>query len=170
MSLTIVTDSFNISLRKLHRNAKIPRLQTLNSPGFNIYAVEKATIYPNCTKFIPSGWSFNILNENYYPHIYNWPSNALKGIQVASGIIHPDYRDDLGPILYNSGENPFVVHIGMIIGQVVITRFTTNVVYCVINDDDYEDKNKRWSSIDTNIFSNSKSNNRGSKDRGPGVY
>ena len=51
---------------------------------------------------------------------------ALKGIDIAAGVIDPDYRGELKVIMVNSGPKTYVVTQGSRIAQIILERIVTN--------------------------------------------
>ena len=51
---------------------------------------------------------------------------AIKGIDIAAGMIYPDYRGELKVIMVNSGPKTYVVTQGSRIAQIILERIVTN--------------------------------------------
>ena len=51
---------------------------------------------------------------------------ALKGIDIAAGVIDPDYRGELKVIMINTGPKAYVVTQGDRIAQIILERIVTN--------------------------------------------
>ncbi|HEU19467.1 MAG TPA: dUTP diphosphatase [Deltaproteobacteria bacterium] len=106
----------------------LPAYMTVHSAGMDVYAaVEKETvILPGERKLIPTGISI-ALPEGYEASIRPRSGLALHyGVTIlnAPGTIDADYRGEIGVIIINHGENPFVVKRGDRIAQMVITGFS----------------------------------------------
>lgn len=82
-------------------------------------------INPGGRALIPTGLKI-ALPIGFEAHVRARSGLALKhGISLANnlGTIDPDYRGDIGVILINHGTEPFIVHQGDRIAQLVISRY-----------------------------------------------
>ena len=52
-------------------------------------------------------------------------SIASKGVVVTGGVVDPDYRGNIGVILYNHSPCPFDIAMGEAIAQLVWEHFTS---------------------------------------------
>lgn len=82
------------------------------------------SIAPGARRLLPCGFAVAI-PKGYEGQVRSRSGLALKyGIAVlnAPGTIDSDYRGELGIVLINHGESPFVVSRGMRIAQLLISR------------------------------------------------
>jgi len=101
-----------------------PAYQTCDASGMDLHAAvsEPVTIAPGKIKLIPTGLSIE-LPSGYEAQIRPRSGLALKhgiGIVNSPGTIDADYRGEIGIIVINLGEQPFVVERGMRIAQMII--------------------------------------------------
>lgn len=97
--------------------------------GFDLYALCDIIIQPMSTALINTGWqladepivSGACIHGNLRTmlKIEGRSGLALKGIWPVGGIIDPNYRGEICPILYNSTSSPFVIKAGFRIAQLV---------------------------------------------------
>lgn len=116
-----------IEIKKLKENAIMPQYATKHSAGMDLAACidEPVTIAPGERAIIPTGLAIALL-AGYEAQIRGRSGMAAKhGIMPANGIgtIDADYRGEVGVILLNSSNEPFVVEPGMRIAQMVIARY-----------------------------------------------
>jgi dUTP pyrophosphatase len=81
-------------------------------------------IAPGARQFLPCGFALAI-PQGHEGQVRSRSGLALKhGISVlnAPGTIDSDYRGEVGVVLINHGDTPFVVARGMRIAQLVISR------------------------------------------------
>ncbi len=102
----------------------LPAYQTGGSAGMDLCAAieEERVIAPGTREFFPCGFSLAI-PEGFEGQVRSRSGLALKhGIAVLNspGTIDSDYRGELGVVLINHGNEPFVVTRGMRIAQLVI--------------------------------------------------
>lgn len=82
------------------------------------------TIAPGARQFLPCGFALAI-PAGHEGQVRSRSGLALKhGIAVlnAPGTIDSDYRGEVGVVLINHGDEPFLVSRGMRIAQLVIAR------------------------------------------------
>lgn len=82
-------------------------------------------ILPGARALVPTGLAFTV-PVGTYGRIGPRSGLALRhGIDTLAGIIDRDYTDEVGVILVNLGEEPFMVEHGMRIAQLVIEKIET---------------------------------------------
>lgn len=104
----------------------LPSYATIGSAGLDLRAclLEDMILYPMERKLIPTGIMI-ALPISYEAQIRPRSGLALnKGITVLNspGTIDSDYRNDIGVILINLSNEPFVIHPGDRIAQMVIAK------------------------------------------------
>ncbi|SEF46054.1 dUTP pyrophosphatase [Caloramator fervidus] len=110
-------------------NAKdlpLPRYMTQGSAGIDLYAnvSEEVTLNPNEIKLIPTGIAIS-LPKGYEAQIRPRSGLALKhGISLVNtpGTIDSDYRGEIGVIMINFGNKPFIIKRGDRIAQMIINK------------------------------------------------
>ena len=58
---------------------------------------------------------------------------AIKGVDVAAGVVDPDYRGELKVIMVNGGPKTHVVTQGSRIAQIILERIVTNAEVEIAN-------------------------------------
>ena len=102
----------------------LPEYATLDSAGVDLLAAvsEDVSIAPGERTLIPTGIALS-LPRGYEAQIRPRSGLALKnGLTLLNtpGTIDADYRGEIGIILANFGQEPFVVERGMRIAQMVV--------------------------------------------------
>lgn len=105
----------------------LPRYATDGSAGMDICAaVEKdVEIQPGDTVLIPTGFIIE-LPQGYEAQVRPRSGLAMKhsiGILNSPGTIDSDYRGEVKIILTNFGKNPYTIHRGDRIAQVIVTKY-----------------------------------------------
>lgn len=118
-----------ISFQKLHENATLPAYQTEHAAGMDLSACidEPIVLEPHGRAVIPTGIAI-ALPPGYEAQIRGRSGMAAKhGVMPANGVgtIDADYRGEVGVILLNTSNEPFVVEPGMRVAQMVIARYET---------------------------------------------
>ena len=110
-------------------NLELPTYATMGSAGMDLRAAVEAyiTLSPGGRSLIPTGIAL-ALPDGYEGQVRPRSSLALKhGVTVLNspGTVDPDYRGELSVLLVNHGDQPFTVHRGERIAQLVIAPATT---------------------------------------------
>jgi dUTP pyrophosphatase len=121
-------EKIKIYIQKLPGNEDIPLPQymTDQAAGMDIFAAVpgEEVILPGQIKKIATGIAI-ALPEGYEAQIRPRSGLALKnGITLLNspGTIDADYRGEIGLILINHGEEPFIVKRGIRLAQMVVQR------------------------------------------------
>lgn len=121
-------EKVKVCVQKLSGNEDIPLPQymTVQAAGMDIFAAvdHEEVILPGRRKKIPTGIAI-ALPDGYEAQIRPRSGLALDhGITLLNtpGTIDADYRGEIGLIIINHGEKPFVVKRGMRMAQMVIQK------------------------------------------------
>jgi dUTP pyrophosphatase len=122
----MMVEEITISIRRLHgtEDLPLPRYMTGQAAGMDLTAAvgEETTILPGERKLIPTGIAVAI-PEGYEAEIRPRSGLALRhGVTLVNtpGTIDADYRGEVGIILINHGQAPFIVRRGDRIAQMVV--------------------------------------------------
>jgi len=115
-----------LPVKLLRPNAKAPERKTDGSVGFDIAAClsEEVVILPGETRMIGSGLAI-ALEPGFAAFIYARSGLGIKyGMVPANcvGVIDSDYRGEIIVGLKNTSNEPFVVHDGDRIAQMVVNK------------------------------------------------
>lgn len=78
-----------------------------------LYALDRAFIHTGVHIALPEGYEAQVRGRSGL--------NKNHGIVVPTGTIDADYRGDIGVVVYNLSREPFVIHPGDRIAQLVIS-------------------------------------------------
>lgn len=119
-----------ISVTRMPHAAELalPSYATEHSAGMDLLAAvnEAVTLAPGARMLVPTGLAI-ALPDGYEAQIRPRSGLALKhGITLVNtpGTIDADYRGEVGVIIINHGDAPFVIERGMRIAQMVIAPYT----------------------------------------------
>lgn len=104
----------------------MPTYKTSGSSGMDLRSIEEAVINPGEIKTLPTGVMI-ALPEGYEAQVRSRSGLSSKyGIMVINspGTIDSDYRGMLYIPILNAGKEPFEVHPGDRIAQLVVTSYT----------------------------------------------
>ncbi len=116
----------SVSIRRLPHaeGLALPAYQTAQAAGADLTAAvtEDVTLAPGERRLIPTGIAIG-LPEGFEAQVRPRSGLALKhGISLVNtpGTIDADYRGEIGVILINHGQEPFVIRRGERIAQMVV--------------------------------------------------
>jgi len=107
-----------------NEDIELPAYQSEGAAGMDVRAVEDRMIQPGETSLIPTGFSIAV-PIGFEAQLRPRSGLALKnGITLLNspGTIDSDYRGPVGVILTNLGHEPFYIHRGDRVAQMVIAR------------------------------------------------
>ena len=114
-----------VLIKKLSPEVQLPSYKTSGASGMDLMAFIKSsiTIKPKTSFLIPTGLSI-AFSENYEIQIRPRSGLAAKSnISVLNtpGTIDSDYRGEIKVIIYNHGNNDFLINNGDRIAQMILT-------------------------------------------------
>lgn len=116
-----------IHVTKLNKNAILPEYQTSGAAAADVHACldEPVTLASMERRIIPTGLAVAI-PEGYEVQIRARSGLSIKhGIAMVNGVgtIDSDYRGEVGVLVINLGQEPFVIEPGMRIAQMVLSKY-----------------------------------------------
>ena len=113
-----------LRFRRIHPDAALPAYAHGSDAGMDVRSVDDATIPPGGRTLVRTGLVM-MLPPGYEAQVRPRSGLALKhGVTVlnAPGTIDAGYRGEVGVVLANFGDAPFVVEKGMKVAQIVVAR------------------------------------------------
>jgi len=116
-----------ISIRRIHPNAVLPAYAhgPGEDAGMDLHAVEDVTLEPGAPRLVPTGLTIELppgLEAQVRPRSGLALKHALT-MPNAPGTIDPGYRGEIRVILLNLGREPYTVHAGDRIAQMIVARY-----------------------------------------------
>jgi dUTP pyrophosphatase len=116
-----------IRIQRIHPDAVIPAYAhgSLEDAGMDLCAVEDITLEPQSPQLVPTGLTIE-LPSGYEAQVRPRSGLALKHaitMPNAPGTIDPGYRGEIRVILVNLGREPYTVHAGDRIAQMIVARY-----------------------------------------------
>jgi dUTP pyrophosphatase len=109
-----------IALQLIHPAAKIPSQAHSGDAGYDLSAVKDLLLLPGQRQVVPTGLILEI-PVGYYGRIAPRSGLAVKqGLDVLAGVIDASYRNEIGVVLINLGDEPIVIKTGDRIAQLII--------------------------------------------------
>jgi len=114
-------------IRRIHPAAVLPAYAhgPEEDAGMDLTAVEEVTLQPGIPQLVPTGLTIE-LPAGYEAQVRPRSGLALRhaiAMPNAPGTIDPGYRGELRVILVNLGREPYTVHAGDRIAQMVVSRY-----------------------------------------------
>jgi dUTP pyrophosphatase len=121
-------EKVTVTIQRLPGNEDLPlpRYMTEHAAGLDVFAAvgQEVSIFPGQREMIPTGLAI-ALPEGYEAQIRPRSGIAWKhGVTLvnAPGTIDADYRGEIGILLINHGDQPFIVRRGDRIAQMIVQR------------------------------------------------
>ena len=116
-----------IRIQRTHPQAILPKYAhgPAEDAGMDLHAVEEVLLEPGAPRLVPTGLTIEV-PSGYEAQVRPRSGLALKHaitIPNAPGTIDPGYRGELRVILLNLGREPYTIHSGDRIAQMVIARY-----------------------------------------------
>ena len=114
-----------VGIKKLDKNAIIPKYQTKGAAGFDLCSAENIILLPGQVIAVGIGLGFDI-PEGYEIQVRSRSGLALKNnIFILNGIgtIDDDYKGEVKAILCNASNKNFSISIGDRIAQGVLKKY-----------------------------------------------
>jgi dUTP pyrophosphatase len=112
-------------VKKLSENAKIPTKGSAKAVGYDLYSAYDKVIPSRGREVVPTDVVV-ALPAGTYGRIAPRSGLALKhGIDVGAGVIDPDYRGNVGILLFNFSDTDFAVKAGDRVAQLICERVAT---------------------------------------------
>lgn len=116
-----------IRIRRIHPSAVLPAYAhgPAEDAGMDLCAVEDATLEPGVPRLMPTGLTIEV-PAGYEAQVRPRSGLALKHaitMPNAPGTIDPGYRGEVRVILLNLGREPYTVHAGDRIAQMIVARY-----------------------------------------------
>lgn len=125
-----MTAPLHVPLKRLPHGADLPlpAYATVDAAGLDLLAAvaEPVMLKPGERKLIPTGLSIAV-PPGFEAQVRPRSGLALKhGVTVlnAPGTVDADYRGEVGVILINHGDQPFVINRGERIAQMVVAAYS----------------------------------------------
>ena len=111
-----------VKVKRMNVNAKLPIRGTAGAAGYDLAAAESAVVPAHNKCLVKTGLAIAI-PPSCYGRIAPRSGLALKKfIDVGAGVIDSDYRGEIGVVLFNFGEDDFVVNMGDKIAQLIFEK------------------------------------------------
>ncbi len=116
-----------IKIKRLHADAQIPQYAhgPAEDAGMDLHAVEDVALEPQIARLVPTGLSIEV-PSGYEAQLRPRSGLALKHaitLPNSPATIDPGYRGEVKVILLNLGREPYTVHKGDRIAQMVIAKY-----------------------------------------------
>ena len=110
----------SLLVKTLCPDSVVPQRATPGSIGYDLTATETITLPPHSRCPVPTGIAI-ALPEGTYGRIAPRSGLSVKAsINVAAGVIDPDYRGELKAVLINQAETPFTIKKGERMAQLIL--------------------------------------------------
>ena len=114
-----------LKVQKLSNNAALPKRSTDGAAGYDLCAAQDCTIPASGKGLVKTGILIQF-PPGLYARIAPRSGLALKRfIDVGAGVVDHDYCGEVGVVLFNHGDQDFVVKMGDRIAQLILEKIDT---------------------------------------------
>ena len=99
-----------LQIKKLNPQALLPKKGSEFSAGYDLHALSEALVPARGKACIPTGIAMAIPEGNYGRIAPRSGLAAKNFIDVGAGVIDADYRGEVKVLLFNHGEEDFVIN------------------------------------------------------------
>lgn len=127
----------DIEIELMTETAKLPVYSTEEAAGADLCSAESAMLLPNEYRVVRTGLRMDI-PKGYHVEIRSRSGLAAKhGVFVLNspGTVDSDYTGEVGVILCNVSQKPFIIAIGDRIAQMVVMKHETVDFHQVVSVD-----------------------------------
>ncbi|KZT04096.1 dUTP diphosphatase [Laetiporus sulphureus 93-53] len=112
---------------RTHPNARAPYKGSAEAVGWDVKSIQDIDIPPHSRMLIGTGLA---VDPPKWTYIQVAPRSglALKGIDVAAGVIDPDYTGEIKVLLVNMTSKPFEVRTGDCVAQLICERYAPGII------------------------------------------
>lgn len=112
-------------VKKLYPDACVPKRQTEDSAGYDLYSYSDYVIHAHSSELISTGVSFTV-PKGTYGRIAPRSGMSCKGTDVGAGVVDRDYTGEVKVLLFNLNNNTsIVINKGDRVAQLVLTKIST---------------------------------------------
>jgi dUTP pyrophosphatase len=116
-----------IRIQRTHPQAILPSYAhgPLEDAGMDLHAVEDTVLEPGIPRLVPTGLTIEV-PSGFEAQVRPRSGLAFKHaitIPNAPGTIDPGYRGEIRVILLNLGREPYTIHAGDRIAQIIVARY-----------------------------------------------
>ena len=122
-----------LKFQLLNSNGQQPTRGSPDSAGLDLYASQSVTLPPRTRAKIPTELAMEIPRGCYGRIAPRSGLSIENGIDIGAGVIDPDYRGEVTPVLINNGTEPFLIHKGDRIAQLILEKYTKTTLQQVAN-------------------------------------
>ena len=138
---------------------QLPTKGSDKAAGLDLHATKTSTIPPGERALVPTGIKVK-LPPGTYGRVAPRSGLALKGIDVAAGVIDRDFRGEIQVVLVNNSSSSFIISVGDRIAQLIIERIATVDIIKVDTLDPTSRGDRGFGSIGLEEFTSQRSSNQ----------
>ena len=123
----MITETMQVRIQKIRPDAVLPGYAhgPQEDAGMDLRAVEDVLLEPGKPKMVPTGLSVEV-PRGYEAQVRPRSGLSLKHAIImpnGPGTVDPGYRGEIRVILMNLGSEPYQIHAGDRIAQMIVARY-----------------------------------------------
>ena len=108
--------------------AKVPVKADYGCAGYDVFSTVSLLIEPGKRVLVPTGIKTQI-PRHYYLRVAPRSGLAVRGIDIAAGVVDSSYRGEIKVLVVNNSETSFVIEPGIKIAQLILERCSNTKVH-----------------------------------------
>jgi len=108
-----------LKVRCIHPDARIPAYGHPGDAGLDLFSVADHELGPAAAFAVPTGIQVAI-PAGFVGLIWDKSGIALNGVHRLAGVIDAGYRGEILVVMINLGKQPFIIHKGMKVAQMLV--------------------------------------------------
>ena len=117
----LLTKGESMKVTLLNDQASLPVKGTPGAAGWDLASSVQVTLQPGERRLVPLGLLLEV-PPGCYGRIAPRSSMAVRGVDMAGGVVDADFRGEVKIILVNNGLEPLTVSVGDRIGQLILEK------------------------------------------------
>ena len=115
-------------VKRLNEHATLPARGSPLAAGYDLSSSEDVSIPKGTRGLVGTGIAFTVPHETYGRIAPRSGLAVKKGIQVGAGVIDRDYTGEVKVVLFNHGDEDFVIKKGDRIAQLILEKCETPLI------------------------------------------
>lgn len=115
-------DDGELKMVKLSKSATIPVRSSAGAAGYDLSSSENVVVPAHGKQLVMTDLAMAIPHGLYGRVAPRSGLAVKKFIDVGAGVVDSDYRGNLGVLLYNHGDEDFMVNVGDRIAQIIFEK------------------------------------------------
>ena len=124
----LVVLKMSLIVKKLSSDARLPTLGSLKAVGYDLYSAKDLTVKAYGKALVPTDICIK-MPHGVYGRIAPRSGLAWKNhIDIGAGVIDPDYRGNVGVVMFNHSSTDLEIKKGDRVAQLILEKYLRCIV------------------------------------------